>query len=409
MHSTVSVSPLRVIDDALSDTLSHDRGEVCKALHNQPSILFLVDQVTELGGGERVLFELARKVPHYGFNTMVVALRGDPDPTVAHLSPDLIYLPLKSCFSLDALRVAWQLNRLIRRHNITIVQTFFESADLFGALVARLSGVRHVISSRRDMGILRSRKHRFAYRMIAPLYASVLGVSNQVAEWHRTMDQLAERQVRTIYNGLCTKRFTRSGDRNATRRLLGLPIDVPLVTTVANVNPWKGLDVFLDAAAEVHAHHPSAVFAIAGGWTDLALVASLQAQALTAGISDYVFFLGPVADVPALLMTSDLFALLSRSEGMPNVVLEAMAAGLPVVATAVGGTPEVVVDTVTGFLVANEDSASAAAFIGTLLSNASLRESTGLAGRRRVEMNFSLDQMISKHIELYRSLLDAHD
>ena len=380
-------------------------ADLCSGVHGQRSILFLVDQLSELGGGERALFDLARALKREGHRIFVVTFKGDPDPAAFALFDSITFMPLTSCFSPGGLRTAFQLRRFIRREHIGIVQTYFESSDIFGALVARLSGVSCVLSSRRDMGILRSRKHRVAYRLMRRAYSAVLAVSDQVRQHHIYTDRLREQRVHTIYNGVSLDRFRRAADRGALRQLFHLPADAPLVATITNINPWKGVDVFLQAAARVHLACPKACFVIAGAWTDRALAESLQEQARLLGIERCTFFLGHVADAPGLLLTSDIFALLSRSEGLPNVVLEAMAASLPVVASAVGGSPEVVRDQVTGFLVENEDANAAAAHILRLLSDSSLRERMGTAGRRRVEAEFSLDHMVRKHLELYNRLL----
>ncbi len=382
-------------------------AEVCNGLHTQRSILFIVDQLTQLGGGERALFDLARGLSSIGFRVSVVTFRSDPDPTASVLCDNITILPLTSCFSFEAVQVALQLRRIIRDEQVDIVQTFFESADTYGAIVARLSGVPVVISSRRDMGILRSARHRVAYRLLGPAYSAVLAVSDEVRRWHMKADSLRIDRVQTIHNGLSVRRFDLHSDRHATRRALGIPVEAPLVITVANIEEWKGIDVFLRAATLVRQSHPDAVFAIAGAWSNTALVEVLREQVRVLGIADCTWFLGKIADVTSLLLASDIFALLSRSEGFPNAVLEAMAARLPVVATAVGGTPEAVEDGVTGFLVPCADAATAAAHMNALLSDDSLRRKVGAAGRLRVERDFSLHQMICKHIELYDSLLKA--
>jgi glycosyltransferase involved in cell wall biosynthesis len=377
---------------------------VCNPLHTGRSILFLVDQLTELGGGERSLFQLARELKLQGYKVSVVSLRGSPNPEAYNLFDNITLLPLKNCFSLGALRAARTLRRFIKQEHVTLVQTYFESADLFGALVARLSGVNHIVSSRRDMGFLRTRKHRIAYRLVSPLYGAVIAVSKQVRAHHLASDHLREDQVRVIHNALDLDHYTPPADVNLFRRTHDIPLNAPLVSTIANINHWKGVDVFLEAAAIVHEDHPDAHFVIAGDWTDLALMASLRTRASRLRIERNVHFLGRVPDVKPLLFASNVFALLSRSEGFPNAVIEAMAACLPVVATAVGGTPEAVEDSVTGFLVDNEDHSWAAACISSILSDAFMRNALGAAGRRKVEDCFSIHTMVQRHLEVYDAL-----
>ena len=136
----------------------------------------------------------------------------------------------------------------------------------------------------------------------------------------------------------------------------------------------------------------------------MAVVKRLQRQAKDLGVASIVHLLGHVDDVSGLLQCSDVFALLSQSEGFPNVVLEAMAASVPVVATSVGGTPEAVTDGVTGLLVPYGDAELSAAKIAELLSDKSLSDRLVSAACDRVKKDFSLEQMTNKHLDLYRSL-----
>lgn len=370
------------------------------------AILFLVDQLCELGGGERTVFQLARLLPRHGFRVFVVTFRDRPDPEAPRLCDNIVVFALQSVFSFRALQVAYRLGAMIRHENIEIVQTFFESADTYGAVVARLAGVPHIISSRRDLGILRTGKHSRAYRFLARHYTAVLAVSHQVQEWHQRADCLQPHQLQVIHNGLSLERFKAISPlaQSRIRSSLGLPAVGSLVVTVANINHWKGLDLFLQAASLTLRRHPATVFVIAGAFTDPGLVEELRAQACTLGINRRVHFLGQVADVAPLLLSSDIFVLLSRTEGFPNVVLEAMAASLPVVASCVGGTPEAVEDGTTAFLVPPNDAEEAAIHLNHLLSDPNLCRRMGRAGRRRVESHFSLDRMIQQHVDLYHRL-----
>lgn len=369
------------------------------------SILFLIDQLTELGGAERMMFTLARSLSEIGYRTTIVTLREGPSPEAYKFTDELIVYPTRSCFSMQGLQTLYRLRKIIRERNVCLMQTYFESADLFGAIAGRLAGVRAICSSRRDMGILRTTKHNLLYRLLTPLYSHVFAVSEKVATWHRQKDRIAADRVSVIHNGVALNRYEQLPQNITTTRNLNLTQATPLITTVANINSWKGLDVFLQTAAIVHKQYPQAVFAIAGDWTDRKHLQELQSLRHDLGIDHCVHFLGQVEDVPTLLRNTDIFALLSRSEGFPNVVIEAMAASLPTVATHVGGTPEAVVDGVTGFLVANEDHHCAAEHIMRLLHSVELRKQMGTAARARVEDKFSIHAMVSRHVEVYDALL----
>ena len=392
----------RVLDSSVRMTVT------AEATRSKPTVLFIVDQLTELGGGERILLQLAEEVTSNDMRSLVVTFRTRVDPAALQKGQEIVLLPMSSCFSPKGISVAYKLWKLIRRERVAVVHTFFETSDIFGVAVARLAGVKSIISSRRDMGILRNSRHQRAYRIVAPLFSSILAVSDRVRDWHRNADGLREDQIRTIHNGISLDRFDRPVDSLALRNQLHLSPNCRLVTTIANINAWKGLDTFLAAAALIFAEHPGTEFCIAGEWTDMAVVAQLQQQAKDLGLTSIVHLLGRVEDVVGLLKSSDVFALLSQSEGFPNVVLEAMAARVAVVATAVGGTPEAITDGADGFLVQYGDAEGAAAKISELLSDKALSSRLTTAARERVEKDFSVEQMARKHLDLYRSLLVAN-
>jgi len=369
------------------------------------SVLFLIDQLTELGGAERMMFELASSLMEHGYRVSIVTFRTGVSQEAQSLADEIIVLPIVSCLSVQGLRSVLNLSRLMVKRDVCLVQTYFESADLIGYIASRLAGIRNVCSSRRDMGILRSKKHNLLYRILSPLYRQVLAVSHCVARQHQQLDRINSRRLTVIHNGVSLERYDGSLDRQHILSQYGLHTDQLLITTVANVNPWKGLDIFLRAAALVHTQDPRATFVIAGDWTDVQHLEELRALAEISGISGCIHFLGRVEDVPSLLRVSDVFALLSRSEGFPNCVVEAMAASLPVVATDVGGTSEALLDGVTGYLVANEDYQAAANHLLSLLADGELRQSMGARGRQLVEEQFSKQTMVKRHMEVYDAIL----
>ncbi len=366
------------------------------------SILFLVDQLTELGGGERILLQIAELLPPRFFRVTIVAFRSQPHPLTQTLPLDIRILPIARTWSIDGLRAARALRAIIREREVTLVHTFFETADIYGALVARCSGVRSLVSSRRDMGILRRRKHRISYQLMTPLYSRILTVSNQVRDMVIATDRVPPSKVVTIYNGV--RPSIRKRSDVDIRARYKLPENLPLITTVANLQRWKGVDNFLRAAAVIHSQRPTARFVIAGEWTDTCLTRELFALRTHLGLDHCVYFLGNVDNVPALLEESSVFCLLSDSEGFPNVVLEAMNAGTPVVATAVGGTPEAIEHDVSGYLVPRGDFTDAAHHVIDLLDSPARRRSISGAARSRVHGRFSAEAMLAHYIDIYRQL-----
>ena len=138
-------------------------------------ILYIVDQLTEMGGAERLLLKMIRSLPEERFRCSLVTFKIDRTlPLFSSLPCDVRVLPLRKSYDVRALRLSLELRRLIRGEGVSIVHTFFETADLWGGLVSRLSRVPVLLSSRRDMGILRRPKHTLAYRLVNPLFTRVL-------------------------------------------------------------------------------------------------------------------------------------------------------------------------------------------------------------------------------------------
>jgi glycosyltransferase involved in cell wall biosynthesis len=183
---------------------------------------------------------------------------------------------------------------------------------------------------------------------------------------------------------------------------MGLELDPLYIGTVGNLRPVKNQILLLQAAHQVCATHPQVRVIIIG---DGPLREQLACTAEALGIQKQVRFLGARADIPELLNALDIFVLPSLSEGLPMSVLEAMACGLPVVATRVGGLPEVVVHEHTGLLVASQDAQQLAAALNRLVQQEDTRLSLGRQGRTRVMKHFSVQRMVSTYESLYHSLL----
>ena len=365
-----------------------------------PHILLVLDEVSAtLGGGERIIRRLASLLPQWGYRVSVLTLALDPVSTFLHDAPCPVYLlPLGRTWDARAIRAATNLRNFLREQNVRLVQTFFESSDLWVGAVARTVPGIKLVWSRRDMGFLREPKHRLAYRLLRRLPHAVLAVSEQVRQHVIEVDGVDPRRVYTVYNGIDPAR-PESGE---TQRSLPGPL---VVLAVGNLRPVKGFDVLLEAAVLVIETFPEAVFQIAGKDLDRAYTAGLRQRVDELQLGDRFQFLGEVADVTSLLQQAAVFALPSRSEGFSNAIVEAMAQGLPVVATDVGGNGEAVEDGETGLIVPSERPLLLAQAICRLLADAALRMRMGAAGRHRVESRFSNDIMMRRTVEVYQRLI----
>ena len=371
-------------------------------------VLYIIDQVCQLGGAERVLLEIIRRLPADRFKCSVVTFQVNPRLTALEsISSPLHVLPLRRTYDLRAIRSAIQLRSLIRREGVSIVHTFFETSDIWAAPVAKLSGCPVLVSSRRDMGILRSRKHNLAYPVVNRIFDLVLAVSNEVRAYALNHDHLPAERVETLYNGVDLEALDTKAGAEDVRSSLGIKPTSFVVTAVANIRHVKGIDVFVQAAARVCSECPDAVFLVVGGVLEPETFGKLQTLIASLGLQENFRFLGARSNPYPVLAASDVFCLPSRNEGFSNALIEAMALRLPCVATRVGGNAEALTDGVNGFLVASEDAYSIAERLLRLLRDTKLRRNMGQAARQTAESRFSMDAMMTRLAGIYEQLLAA--
>lgn len=371
-----------------------------------PHILYVIDQICQLGGAERVLLEMIRRLPPDRFRCSVVTFQIEPGlKALENVSSPLRFLPLRRTYDIGAIRTALHIRDLIRRENVSIVHTFFETSDLWAAPIARLSGCPVLVSSRRDTGILRTRKHHLAYPIVNRLFDRVLTVSDEVRSYALNHDHLPPKRVETLYNGVDLETLDAKAAEDNARLSLGLRPTSLVISTLANIRHVKGLDVLVRAAARVCNACPDAVFLAMGGVLEPEVFRRLQALVDSLGIKDNFRFLGTMSNPYPVLAASDVFCLPSRSEGFSNALIEAMGSRLPCVATRVGGNAEALTEGVTGFLVKSEDADAMGDRLLRLLRDPKLRRGMGQAARQTVESHFSMNAMMTRLTDIYQELL----
>jgi L-malate glycosyltransferase len=372
-------------------------------------VLFLFDQLQNLdGGAERALLKLTQLLPPRRYRASIATFSTPPDDGfLAQFPCPVRVFPLTRTYGWDALKVAFQLRHLIRSERIDIVQTFFETSDLWGGPIARLSGCRVLISSRRDMGFMRTPMHRAAYRLLAPLFDQVHTVSDAVRDVTIRQDRVRPDKVLTIPNGVEMDSIPLARDLAWARAALGLEDASHVVVDVGSVKPIKGYDTLVRAAALVCREFPKAVFLVVGRVQDQSYLDRLRSLIADLGLTRNFRFTGHSDNVFPVLQACDVFCHLSRSDGMSNALLEAMACGLPCVISRVGGNPEVVEEGRSAFVVPDGEPGVAAERILTLLRSPNLASAMGDRGRHIVERNFSAEATVQAIVRLYDQLLDA--
>lgn len=269
-------------------------------------------------------------------------------------------------------------------------------------LVARLAGVPVRIHGYHgwdvdDLNGDNPRRNRLR-RLCDPSVTRYVVLSRQIREWLVGDQGVSEDRITRICNGVDVARFRPTAGRASDRPTL-------VVGTVGRLQPVKSQITLVEAVGTLLRRRPDSasrlrLVLVGDGPERPALEAAIQAE----GLADIAGVTGWQDDVPALLASLDIFVLPSLNEGISNTILEAMACGLPVVATRVGGNPELVVDGETGYLFPVGDSASLADRLAAYLDEPGLRARQGEAARRRAETEFSMERMLGAYAELYRSL-----
>ncbi|HZR08513.1 MAG TPA: glycosyltransferase [Myxococcales bacterium] len=357
-----------------------------------------------VGGSERQFIERLRAHPA-GFTPIVACLElsggnlddflslGLPSPEIFDLRGSL----LKPNTLVQVARLA----RLIRDRGVRLVHANEFISNFVAFLAARAARVP-VIVNRVDLGHLRDgfgARHRTVEKWMSRHADAVCANADGVRRVCIEEEGSAPERTFVVRNGLDLHRF----DALAARPLQGpLPAGRPLVAVIANLWPVKGHRTLLEAIRRVHAHRPEARFALVGDGPERPFLERRIADLHLEGV---VELLGTRYDVPAILSRADAACLSSQAEGLPNAIMEAMAASLPVVATDVGGTPELVLPGETGFLAPSGDPVQLADALVAVLADPQAARQMGARGRRLVASAYSLDRLAAAHGAMYRAVL----
>jgi len=305
------------------------------------------------------------------------------------------------------LRALGQIRRAIRLFGADLVHTHSSKAGILGRLAGRLEGVGAVVHSVHGFGFtpLQSVPVRALFlaaeRVAARWTDHFIAVSRANLEEGVRLGLFDRDRVSLIRSGIRLEDFRRAAGGDEVRRRLGIGADETVVTQVGNFKPQKAPLDFVTMAAKVAAQVPGSRFVMVG---DGPLLPRAKALAETLGIGEKVQLCGWWDDMPSLLAATDVLALTSRHEGLPRAVVEALAAGVPVVATSVDGTAEVVRSGRNGFLVPAGDVDGLAESVSRLLLDPSLRAEMGKAAGEGLA-EFDIDAMVRRQEELYQCLL----
>jgi len=291
---------------------------------------------------------------------------------------------------------------LLRRERVDVVHTHNTQALMHGGLGALFAGVRTLIHTDHARPFPDALKYMVIERVLSTLAYKVVGVSEHTTDALHRYEWIPRAKLCTIPNGIEPGLFDGSRSREevraATRASLGIAADAEVLLIGARLEEQKGITYLLQAMPTILAARPNARLVIAGTGT---LRSALEAEAQALGVSGQVQFLGVRLDMPALLVSADLFMLPSNWEGLPMIVLEALAAQCPIIATAVGGVPSAVRAGESGVLVPPRDPAALARAVIALLQDPRERARLATGGRAVFDAHFSAAAMARQYEALY--------
>lgn len=318
------------------------------------------------------------------------------------LGVSVMVIPLTGVFGLHWFLKSW---RLIRKERVALIHAHEFSAIVCGWILAKIAGVPLVATVHGKNYFWEKWRRRIAYRLVSR-YGNLIAVSEDLKRFICDKVGVAARQVQVIYNGVAPAQIIAADETQACKAELEIVGRYPVLGVVGSLYPVKGHRFLISAMPELIRRWPDAVLLVIGRGE---LEASLKAQVEQLGIAANVRFLGMRQDVPRLLSVLDVFVLPSLSEGLSLALLEAMASGKPVVATSVGGNPELVDQGQTGLLVPSEDAGSLADRLVELIQDFPLMQRFSVQGTTRAHERFSLEHMTVQYRGLYARLLSDGD
>jgi glycosyltransferase involved in cell wall biosynthesis len=365
-----------------------------------PWRVLLMARALEGGGSERQLREIARALDRSRFQPHAGCFRpeGAGRRELEAAGVPVVHFPVYSFLSPRALSGAFHLMRYVRRHKIRLIHTFDYPTTVFAVPAGRFLTSAAVLSSQRSHRDLIPRGYRRLVRMTDHLVDGIVVNCDFVRRHLEQEERLPAARIQLCYNGIDLETFG-AGEAPRPPELAG---DSFVIGVVCALRPEKGLSTLLQAFARVRHLRAGMKLAIVG---DGPMLESLQAEARTLGIREDCVFARSTVLVTEWLGAMDIFVLPSLSEALSNALMEAMACGCPVLASNVGGNPELVRNGETGLLFKPGDVERLAVALQVLVENQSLRQRLAEAGTKFVRERFSIRASADRMGEIYEQLL----
>jgi glycosyltransferase involved in cell wall biosynthesis len=357
--------------------------------------------ITDLdaGGAERALVQIVTRLDRNRWEPFVFCLSGEGELSAVLREAGIPVVCLGAGRKRHGLRVVWELSKRLAKLRPTILQTFLYHANIAGRLAGKAARIPLIVSGIRvaeKRGPLRLWFDRATGWMIA----RHICVSQDVAAFSAARGGLPVAKIRVIPNGVDAARLAEAQPADLTQ--FGIPAGSRTLLYVGRLDPQKGPFVLMAAVRELLPRYPEVHVLVVG---DGPLGVKLRAWATKVGLSERVHFIGRRNDVPSLMRAAEIFVLPSLWEGLPNVVLEAMAAGVPVIASRVEGISDLLVDDRTGIVVPANSSAALVEAIDRLLSDPQHAHQMAHSAQHYVREQFAWDHVVEMYGAVYAELL----
>lgn len=346
-----------------------------------------------MGGQERVALDLARGF--YARNYRVTILSLTHGGALGHFFDRIPIISVERRTGIDS-GLPWRLSRIFRDLHVDIVHTHNPAALTYGVPAARIARVRRVIHTKHGANPPRSRSELTMRRALLRMCDAYVAVSKPTADIARRLDRAPERLLHVIHNGVDTGSYAHDAlQRLRIRQELGISPEACVIGTVGRLAAEKNQRLLVSAVAPFLSSDIQLV--IVGAGPERRAIE----ESIPFAVRKFVHLPGAREDIPALLSSFDLFVLSSSTEGLPLVIPEAMAAGLPVVATSVGGLPTVIRDRRTGILVSPEDQAALSGAVAELVHRPDMRYQFGISAIQDARSRFDSTRMLDDYEALY--------
>ena len=384
---------------------SRSRRSPAPTVDGRPiNVVTLIDYFEGIGGAERLAVEIALRLDRKRFKPAVWTSRPSKGPLVRQLLASDV--PLFSLMRTSPFQL-WEWRpflRYLRSERVDIIHAHGFGSNVWATLFGRLSGVPVIVAHEHTWSFEGEPLRRFLDRQLIASWADAfLAVSRADRRRMFEVEGIPYTRTRYVPNGIPPLPPPSEHDVRAELRI---PPSAPVIGTVSVLRYQKGIDLLLEATVRLIARFPELRVLIAGGG-DLADIDLLKARADALGLSTAVTFLGLRTDVPDVLAAIDVAVSPSRFEGSPLAVMEYMAAEKPIVATRVGGVPDLIEDDVSGVLVEPNDPAALAEGITALLEDRERARRLAAQARTRQRAEFDIDVMVERIQVLYEELLSA--